>query len=218
MALASEVDICNAALAHLGDSAQVASINPPDSTAQSRWCSRFYPIARDALLERHNWGFTLRRATLLRLDADTTAWRYAYSPPPGVLNYLAVTDATATDDLAVPMVGLSIPQQSVYAPQPFVVEALDTGQPVLYTNQLNAVLRYTVKVTDTSQYNPLFVVALELFLASYLAGPLIKGTEGRQVGAQMRAEAKTALMEAAASDANQGRVQPVPAVPWIAGR
>ncbi|NBQ76422.1 MAG: hypothetical protein EBU14_13895, partial [Acetobacteraceae bacterium] len=62
--MASEVDICNLALANLGDTATVASINPPEGSAQSEHCSRFYPIARDTLLEMHNWNFSTRRILL----------------------------------------------------------------------------------------------------------------------------------------------------------
>ena len=46
----SEVDICNLALGHLGDSATVATIDPPEGSAQAEHCARFYPIARDARL------------------------------------------------------------------------------------------------------------------------------------------------------------------------
>ena len=66
--MASEVDICNLALAHLGDSATVASINPPEGSAQAEMCQRFYPIARDSLLEMHNWGFATRRKALAQLN------------------------------------------------------------------------------------------------------------------------------------------------------
>ena len=62
--MASEVDICNLALSHLGDNATVASIDPPEGSAQAEHCSRFYPIARDTLLEMHNWNFSTRRAVL----------------------------------------------------------------------------------------------------------------------------------------------------------
>ena len=62
--MASEVEICNLALSHLGDTATVASSDPPEGSAQAEHCARFYPIARDALLEMQNWKFATRRATL----------------------------------------------------------------------------------------------------------------------------------------------------------
>ena len=46
--MASDVDVCNLALAHLGDEATVASISPPEGSAQAGHCARFYPMARDS--------------------------------------------------------------------------------------------------------------------------------------------------------------------------
>jgi hypothetical protein len=68
--VASEVDICNLALGHIGDSATVSSINPPEGSAQAEHCSRFYPIARDSLLEMHNWGFATKRTNLALLSSE----------------------------------------------------------------------------------------------------------------------------------------------------
>ena len=43
--MATEVDICNLALAHLGDDATIATIKPPEGSAQAEKAARFYPIA-----------------------------------------------------------------------------------------------------------------------------------------------------------------------------
>ena len=55
--MATEVDICNLALAHLGDDATIASLSPPEGSAQAEKAARFYPIARNTLLEMHTWNF-----------------------------------------------------------------------------------------------------------------------------------------------------------------
>jgi hypothetical protein len=65
--VASEVDICNLALAHIGDGANVRSITPPDETVQAEKCAIFYPIARDIALESHGWSFAVQRAELNQL-------------------------------------------------------------------------------------------------------------------------------------------------------
>ena len=49
----SAVTICNLALAHLGDSATVSSIDPPEGSAPAEHCARFYPVALGLLLEAH---------------------------------------------------------------------------------------------------------------------------------------------------------------------
>lgn len=62
--MASEVEISNLALSRIGDSATVSSINPPEGSAQAEHCQRFYPIARNSLLEMHAWSFCDRRIQL----------------------------------------------------------------------------------------------------------------------------------------------------------
>jgi hypothetical protein len=103
----SEVTICNLALSHLGDTAEVTSIKPPDASVQAQLCARFYPMARNALLEMANWGFATRRVTLAEvanptLDPDDSCsrgtWRFAYGLPADAVNVLAVIPADASDD------------------------------------------------------------------------------------------------------------------------
>ena len=70
--MASDVDICNLALSFLGDDANVSSISPPEGSQQSEHCARFYPIARDGLLQMHNWNWaSRRRASEVRSSSPT---------------------------------------------------------------------------------------------------------------------------------------------------
>ncbi|CAK0775884.1 conserved hypothetical protein [Gammaproteobacteria bacterium] len=55
--MATVVDICNLALGNLG-SASIESVD--DGSIEAKYCSRYYPVARDALLEMHNWSFVNR--------------------------------------------------------------------------------------------------------------------------------------------------------------
>ena len=92
--MSSVVDLCNLALSRLGDSATVASIDPPEGSSQAEHCSRFYPIARDSLLEMHDWKFATRRAPLSELTVDSFNWAHAYAEPNGALRIISVLDAT----------------------------------------------------------------------------------------------------------------------------
>ena len=99
--MASIVEICNLALARLGDEATVASIDPPEGSAQAEHCQRFYPIARDVLLETHDWSFATTRARLsLLADADTWEWQYAYAEPANTIRVLSILgpNGSATDE------------------------------------------------------------------------------------------------------------------------
>ena len=94
--MASEVDICNLALARLGDNATVASIDPPEGSAQAEHCARFYAVARDSLLEMHAWKFATRRVQLAKLTVESWDWSFAYAEPTGALKLLGVLSATAS--------------------------------------------------------------------------------------------------------------------------
>lgn len=219
--MSSEVEICNLALAHLGDSATVASINPPEGSAQAEHCQRWYPIARNSLLEMQEWGFATTRALLAELVNPFPQWRHAYARPSDCLKVLAVLPADAAGDLigAYPQdrfYGGSLSGQcSVYSPQDFTTETdAATGNQIILTNQGNALVRYTRQVTDTSKFSPLFTDTLGWYLASYLAGPVLKGETGINVGQAMLKVAMGMLSAAAVSSANQQGGRQQQAYPW----
>ncbi|HEX7386245.1 MAG TPA: hypothetical protein VF285_03080 [Castellaniella sp.] len=202
--MASEVDISNLALARLGDEATVSSINPAEGSAQAGHCARFYPMARDVLLEGHSWRFATRRAILAQLPVNAwSSWAYAYAAPNGTLRALAVLPAGA-DEKTVS--------------QEFSVESDESGNPVIYTNQPAATLLYVARVTDTTKFSPLFVDALAWLLASYLAGPIFKGDVGAKIAQNCFAAHRAVLSAATVSDANQLSVRAQANAPWIQGR
>lgn len=57
----TEVSICNAALAHLGE-ASITALT--DDTARARACNQFYGPMRDAVLRSHRWNFAQDREAL----------------------------------------------------------------------------------------------------------------------------------------------------------
>lgn len=201
--MASEVDICNLALAHLGDEATVASIEPPEGSAQAEHCARFYPIARDALLEMHPWKFATRRAMLAPQATAAWNWAYAYAEPAGAVRLLAVLAADA-------------PAQA--ETQPFEAQATDTGAPVILTNLPSASLLYVSRITDTTKFSPLFVDALGWLLASHLAGPILKGEAGSAMAKDCLRQFMLSLSNAKTSNANQQMVRQEHTAPWIVAR
>jgi hypothetical protein len=211
--MSSEVEICNLALAHLGDSASVASLDPPEGSAQAEHCARFYPIARDALLEMHEWNFATRRIALSLLAATNDQWLYVYAVPNLMAKALAVISPDADNDYAM---------SSAYVPQPYAIETLDTGEVVICTNMEDAVLRYTALVSDPVKFSPLFTLCLSWLLASMLAGPVIKGDVGMAEGKRCYQMMQAHLSAATVSDANQQNLDTSDAtrhfVPWLTGR
>lgn len=240
----SEVTICNLALSHLGDTASVASISPPDSSVQAQLCARFYFAARNALLEMATWGFATRRIALSLLqevvdgssprvypDNTPATWRYMYALPSGVINIISVLPKDAIDDyearlglgnygyeLPYPEGYQPVPGVAVETPRPFAVETQSNGTQIVLTNECDAVLRYTAAVADTTKFSPLFTLALSHLLASMLAGPIIKGSEGAAAATQQLELFNAFLGKATSSDANQRKTNVHPSPSWMRGR
>lgn len=238
----SKVTICNLALGHLGDTATVASISPPDNSVQAQLCARFYPVALNALLEMGSWGFATRRVKLAQVANPTLAiaqgvdptvewgtWKYAYALPNAVINVIAVISAEAPDDyeatLGAPETGhhypqgyLPVPGAPTYVPQPYAIETQTDGSQIVLTNLCDAVLRYTTLVDDTTKFGSLFMLALSWLLASMLAGPILKGDAGAAAGERCLKMFQVIEGEAESSDANQRKTNVQPAVSWIRGR
>ena len=199
--MASDVQICNLALAHLGDTANISALD--EGSSQSEHCTRFYPIALDALLEMHTWSFATKRASLALFDVESYAWEFAYALPSDCVRVISVLENESTDDDAV---------------QPYEIETTADGQDVLYTNVENAVIRYVSKVTDSGRFTPLFVDCLSRLLASYLAGPIIKGDSGVKMAQAMYGAFLRSLGFAASSDANQRKDDDTYEASWIGAR
>ena len=191
-------NICNLALAKLGDEAKLSSINPPDGSMQAQYCALYYPQALSVLLSKQAWSFALQTVALTPQPLNTHPfWAYAYTLPADFFNLLAVRPAGFSDSL-------QWPQRPGYA--------LESG--VLYCNLPDAVLVYTCNQAlaagyDTGQLPPLFVEALAVLLAAYLAGPILKGDEGVAAQGKMLQLFGLALKQAGEADAQARSVRPL---------
>lgn len=219
--MASLVDICNLALARLGDEASVVSIDPPDGSIQASHCARFLPMVRDSLLQSHAWGFALRREALaaVTMPAGTSGWLYAYAMPNNCLQLLAVQEPDASDDFTAalssddPLRGIGTPAH--------LVELSPEGAHVIYSDVAAAVARFVQRVDDPTMWSPLFTEAMTWRLAGAVAGPLIKGDGGMRQALRCEEMAGAVLARAKAQDAQQSRQrlmsQPL-ATSWLAAR
>ena len=222
--MATEVDICNLALAHLGDDATIASLSPPEGSAQAEKAARFYPIARNSLLEMHTWNFASKRGNLALTTNSLDQWDYAYVAPADMMSPVAVISPTAQNDYATRMSAGDTPGgitsnyaptivAGQYTPQQFSIEG-----DLIYTNQENAMLRYQAFITDPSLFSPLFVITLSWHLASMLAGPVIKGDQGAAEAKRCTQMMLNYLTSAKQSDNLHRDITVEHIVPWTSGR
>ena len=222
--MATEVDICNLALAHLGDDATIASLNPPEGSAQAEKAARFYPIARNSLLEMHTWNFAAKRGNIALTTNSLDQWDYAYVAPADMMSPVAIISPTAQNDYATRMSAGDTPGgitsnyaptivAGQYTPQQFALEG-----DLIYTNQENAVLRYQAFITDPSLFSPQFVVTLSWHLASMMAGPVIKGDQGAAEAKRCTQMMANYLTSAKQSDNLHRDITIEHIVPWTSGR
>ena len=222
--MTSAVDICNLALGHLGDVANVSSISPPDGSAQAAHCARFYPIARDTLLEQHPWNFAMRRSALAAVSGTIPEWDYVYAAPADLLTVVAVQGDENEDDYSTRYAPadnvITAPTIAAgqYVPRRYTIELDANGSRVIRTDQESAQIRYVAKVTDTTKFSPTFIMALSWHLAGMLAGPIIKGDQGAAEAKRCAQMMAFYLGEARRSDSIQSNTKPEHIVTWMANR
>jgi hypothetical protein len=184
--MASTVDICNLALSHLGNKAQVVSISPVDGSVEADYCARFFTIARDEVLEMNDWTFARTRVELAQLSTNpSNVWQYAYLRPADCITprrMMPTGDATLHEDDSVDF---------------------DQEGDVLLTDLANAILIYTRPIEDPTRFSPGFVTALSYKLAAYLAGPILRGESGTNAAASLHGIAAKKAKEATSFDANR---------------
>ena len=190
--MATSVDICNLALSHLGEDQTIASLDPPDRSVVAGHCARFYPIARRlALSLEYSFSFAEKRLALNEVTNDSDEWLFKYAIPSDMLKARRILTMT-TDGRMNPETGFS---------------AYNIVGQHLYTNVENAVLVYTFDQLETLYFSPAFVTGLAMLLTGYLAGPIIKGKTGAEVGRYWIDVGTSALNTAAASEANSSSAQ-----------
>jgi hypothetical protein len=191
--MASQVEICRLGLSHIADAARVNSIDPPDNSIQAQHCATFYPVARDELLQMHDWSFAIKRHTLALSGQELAngEWGFVYSLPSDYIRALRVCPPGAPQD---------------YPGQPFKIESdVSELDSLLLTNVEEAVLHYVYREEETGRYSPLFISTLGLLVGSYLAGPILKGKAGIALRESLRQEAMGMFKLASAMDANANK-------------
>lgn len=202
-AYASDVQIANMALAHIGSGKLITNLIT-DRSKEAIACNLFYAQTRDEVLQDFPWGFASRRAVLgLVGDDPTTEWSYSYRYP---------SDALAVRSIASGVSRMETPASQV----PHRILSDETGR-LLYTSQTDAVIEYTARVIDSAQYPPDFVQAVALKLAAYIAPSLMSdGAPGAR--SALLQHYALQLSVARRSSANEGRPDVAAESEFITGR
>lgn len=195
------VDVCNLALAHIGQAATISAVDPPEGSVYAELCAHMYPLAMGVLLEAHPWSFATVTEQLTPLVETRPGWLACYAEPAACLRIWNLSDTPDGE------------------PIDYERQAGNPSPVLICTNTAQAFVRYTRASPVPQVLPPLFKNALAYQLASLIAGPIVKGDTGARAAQEMLKLALHARGQAAESDANQGRQSAPLHVPvWIAGR
>ncbi len=202
--MASAVGICNMALAHVGASQLITSIDPPDGSAYAGYCATFYPQARQELLNMPNaFSWSKKRVELAEVANPSTIWNYAYAIPNDMLSAKRIIQQPLVwDDPRFWPYTWAVTWDQLQLFNELGTADFQIEGTTLLTNEPEAVLLYTTDVLDTARFSPAFVTALSYLLASFLAGPIVRGRPGAQMAGELRQIATQMARSAAADDAN----------------
>ena len=193
--MASVIKICNMALSECGAESTIESLS--EDSEEARQCNLHYESCRDAVLRGKDWNFARQRVALADLGNPPDEWDYEYAYPTDCLNAREIINYSDPDD-------------------PIAFEVAYNGSvKVIYTNQADAVLRYSARVSDPNLFDATFIEALVLALAVKVVIPLtesqrkLKTLHGRYLGLMGSAEAL---------DAGEGKQKPDRQASWIEAR
>jgi len=184
--MASKVEICNRALEKLG-AGSITSL--ADDTVEARACALLFDTARDAVLRRYAWNFAVKRTNLAALAA-APSWGFdaAYPLPADCLRVLEVQDDDAW----------AVEEGNILS---------DVGDPIY--------IRYIAQITDTAQFDPLFVEALASKLAYEMAEHLTQSSTKKDQAAK---DFAATLLEAARTDGLESTPSTLPEGSWLDSR
>jgi len=157
----TETSLCNQALGKIG-ATRIENVES-DTSIQAIQCRLHYELTRDSLLRSHWWRFASDRAKLESTDTPDFEWDYAFDLPDDFLRMKSIyEDSISTTNF-----------------RSYVIEGK-----LLLTNEDEMSIRYVKKVTDVTEFDPLFIEVLILQLALKFIGPLSGGNAKLQESIQ----------------------------------
>jgi len=149
----TDVQICNLALARLGDS-RITALT--DATAQAQYCSLFYAQTVEELQAEFDWQFCRKQVNLTSGTAPLTGYTTKYALPDDFIRAIRLEDIDASENFGTwEIVGTNLHTNL-------------TGTPSL---------DYIANITTTTLFPAIFVEALSMKLAAVLAMPLTGSKE-----------------------------------------
>lgn len=193
----SEVELCNLALARLGNDRQLTALT--DANKAARLCNLMYGPTRDAVLRAHPWNFAIRRVSLAAesgWEDPTEEFDYRFPLPSNFLKIIRTANESAgLDDL-------------------YRIESSADGLVLLSTEDTQAI-EYIARVTDVALFDSLFVDVLAQRLAAELAPAF---ADSQSMAQQLWQLYQAKLNEARGVDAQEGTPRNEVVDTWLNAR
>jgi len=178
--MSSKIQICNMALTKLTQNT-ITAIDEDSNEAEN--CSLYYDVVLESLLRQFPWNFASKTYSLTRADddssdiAEATLWGFIYTYP---ANALAIRNVFA---------------KGQYYSEFNDHEIISTGsQKFVCSNIPNAYARCTIKITDPTMFDALFVPVFANKLAVEIAMPLGVGSNSIKIAESLYQEAISKAM------------------------
>ena len=212
--MATEIQICNAAISLLGESASITSVDPADGSENAGLCQMWLPMAKRQLFEEADWGFAQRRMRLSELaDIDAEIYgpdAHCYGVPADAVRIVGVYslfDENAAAGFPEEVEQSEWPDAAM--PAQWRIEHNPTNSArMIVCNVENAVCHYTAFIDETEIYPQYFVDPLILLLASLLTGPIKRTSTASSEAQNLLQQYAQAVVKAKTIDAQSFRLSP----------
>ena len=194
------VQVCNLALAEVGDeAAQISSLPATassDFSKEANLCAKFYDVSLKEVLRMHPWNCAKKRIKLSRLtDIPINGWSHAFAVPADCVRPLEATATNTTDRMLR------------YSSE-WVVE----GRMVL-SNREDIWMLYIQGMEDLTNADPLFIKVLYTTIAAKLAYPL---TQDRLLAREIQNKLESVILpDARRVNSFEGHEMPVIDSAWL---
>lgn len=173
--MASEVDIANRALSMLGDD-RITSLN--DNNKPARAMKARFDLLRDAELSAYPWRFAVKRVQL-PATTDTPSWGYSfiYERPVDDVRPIAI-DSQPINSQTIGIYYTDSGYSRGESQYEIIEGRIQSNIPAPLDYE------YIARITDTGQFDPLFVEALAARLAEDAAEELTQSNSKKEYAAR----------------------------------
>lgn len=238
--MSSETEVANLALSKIGTRSTIASLT--EDSNEARAINLIYTNVRDQVLGMAFWNFARKTVNLGVLkvapgavgststggatwspDWPAPPWLYEYAYPSDCIQvrFLVPQMTTGFPGDGVPIFGSTVLSGMPYWGAAAVRFAIatdnisDTQQNVILTNQYQAIGVYTARITNPNLWGAQFIEALAAALAGRVCMQL---TGDKQLTSNMFAYANSVVLQARATDGNEGLTIQDSMPDWITSR